>query len=44
MKVLGVDVPSHGAQEERLYVVGDSTTYNRGGVLEALREPVVKVW
>lgn len=37
-----MDVPTHGAQEERLYVVGESNTYNRGGVLSALREPVVK--
>ncbi|GMH32499.1 hypothetical protein BSKO_00333 [Bryopsis sp. KO-2023] len=42
LKVLGVDVPSHGDQEERLYVIGDSSVYSRGGVLASLREPIVK--
>lgn len=42
-KVLGVDVPSHGEQEERLYAIGNSSIYSRGGVLASLRDPVLKV-
>lgn len=43
LKVLGIDVPTHGEQEERLYAIGDSSLYSRGGVLAALRDPILKV-
>eukprot|EP00884_Botryococcus_braunii_P014833 jgi/Botrbrau1/23350/Bobra.0051s0009.1 len=38
-KLLAVDVPAAGGQEQRLYVEGNERLYNRGSVVKELRDP-----
>lgn len=43
MKLLAVDIPMAGGQEQRLYLIGDEEEYKvGGGLISELRDPVVK--
>lgn len=42
-KMLAVDVPSAAGGEQRLFLEGDETLYNRGGILNELRDPFLRV-
>lgn len=42
-KLLAVDVPAGGGQEQRLYLEGDDKLYNRGSVMRELRDPFLNV-
>ncbi len=41
--MLAVDVPSAAGGEQRLFLEGDENIYNRGGVLNELRDPFLRV-
>ena len=41
--MLAVDVPSAAGGEQRLFLEGDETLYNRGGILNELRDPFLRV-
>lgn len=42
-KLLAVDVPSAAGPEQRLFLEGDEKAYNRGGVIQELRDPFLRV-
>ena len=42
-KLLAVDVPAAPGAEQRLYLEGDESVYNRGSVISELRDPFVNV-
>jgi hypothetical protein len=41
--LLAVDVPSVAGGEQRIFVEGGPTLYERGGVLDVLRDPFIRV-
>lgn len=42
-KLLAVDVPSVSGGEQRIFLEGGPGLYERGGVLDVLRDPFIKV-
>jgi hypothetical protein len=42
-KLLAVDVPSYSGGEQRIFLEGGPRIYERGGVLNELRDPFVRV-
>ena len=42
-KLLAVDVPAAPNADQRLYLEGDDSVYNRGSVISELRDPFVNV-
>lgn len=42
-KLLAVDVPAYGGGEQRIYIEGGPSVYERGGVLNELRDPFIRV-
>lgn len=42
-KLLAVDVPSVAGGEQRIFLEGGPSLYERGGVLQVLRDPFVRV-
>lgn len=42
-KLLAIDIPTAAGPDQRLFVVGGQTIYDRGGILNELRDPFVRV-